>query len=49
MNNSNLTKTRGLLPAVAALGLGMHSIPEDAVDDNWSGGSITLRFSATMN
>ncbi len=32
-----------------ALGLGVHSIPDDDVDDNWSGGSVTLRFSATMN
>ncbi len=32
-----------------ALGLGLHSIPEEGVDDNWSGGSVTLRFTATMN
>ena len=32
-----------------ALGLGMHSIPEQGVDDNWAGGSVTVRFTATMN
>ena len=32
-----------------AIGLGMHSVPEEGVADNWSGGSVTVRFSATMN
>lgn len=32
-----------------ALGLTMHSIPDDDTEDNWSGGSVALRFSATMN
>lgn len=29
--------------------LGVHSIPEDGFDDNWSGVSVGLRFSATFN
>jgi hypothetical protein len=33
----------------AALGLGLHSIPESGLNDNWSGGSVTLRFTATLN
>lgn len=32
-----------------ALGLGLHSIPDEDIDDNWSGGSVTVRFSATLN
>ena len=30
-------------------GIGLHSIPEDGVNDNWSGVSVGLRFSATFN
>lgn len=33
----------------AALGVGLHSIPEEGAADNWSGGSVALRFTATMN
>ena len=29
--------------------LGLHSFPEDGSDENWSGPSFTLRFSATFN
>ena len=30
-------------------GVGFHSIPDDDIDDNWSGVSLGLRFSATFN
>ena len=33
----------------AAASFGYHSIPEKGADDNWSGTSFVLRFSATMN
>jgi hypothetical protein len=29
--------------------LGLHSIPDPDVDENWSGPSFAVRFSATMN
>ncbi|HWO57619.1 MAG TPA: hypothetical protein VNN55_08650 [bacterium] len=29
--------------------LGLHSIPDPDVDENWSGPSVAVRFSATMN
>jgi hypothetical protein len=32
-----------------ALGLSLHSIPDEGTDDNWSGGSVAIRFTATMN
>jgi hypothetical protein len=32
-----------------AAALGLHSIPEKGVDENWSGASFAVRFSATMN
>jgi hypothetical protein len=32
-----------------ALGLTVHSIPDEDTEDNWSGGSVAVRFSATMN
>ena len=28
---------------------GFHSIPDGDIDENWSGTSVALRFSATMN
>jgi hypothetical protein len=32
-----------------ALGLTFHTIPDNDTEDNWSGGSVAVRFSATMN
>jgi hypothetical protein len=32
-----------------AVGVNYHSIPEEGVDENWSGVSIPVRFSATLN
>lgn len=32
-----------------AAGLGMHSVPEPNIDENWSGTSFAIRFTATMN
>lgn len=32
-----------------ALGLGLHSVPDEGSSDNWSGGSVGVRFTATMN
>jgi hypothetical protein len=33
----------------AAAGVSFHSIPDGGVDENWSGASFALRFSATYN
>jgi hypothetical protein len=33
----------------AAASLGYHSVPEKGIDENWSGTSFAVRFSATMN
>jgi hypothetical protein len=33
----------------AAVSLGYHSVPEKGLDENWSGTSFAVRFSATMN
>lgn len=30
-------------------GLGYHSLPEEGIDENWTGTSVAIRFSATMN
>ena len=35
--------------SVVALGVTLHSIPDEDIADNWSGGSVAVRFSATMN
>jgi hypothetical protein len=32
-----------------ALGGGFYSIPDGDIDENWTGGSLAIRFSATMN
>jgi hypothetical protein len=32
-----------------AAAVGFHSIPEEDADESWSGGSLGLRFSATLN
>lgn len=32
-----------------ALGLSLHSISDEDIEDNWSGGSVAVRFTATMN
>jgi len=32
-----------------ALALGLHSVPEKNISESWSGASVTVRFTATMN
>lgn len=32
-----------------ALGLGFHSVPEKGISDRWTGPSVAVRFTATMN
>jgi hypothetical protein len=29
--------------------MGLHSIPDDEIDESWSGMSFAVRFSATFN